>query len=187
MIKSLIVILINIMAFTSIYASKSDSSATKKSPVKISGGLGATTTFYGVTGIDPQRPPVFWDIRGSININVLNQVNIPFNFNISQQNSNYTHPFNQFGMSPHYKAFTLHAGYSVMNFSDYSLNGVNFLGAGLEVYPQKSWVRGKILAGRFIEAVPYNAESSLFLNNPAYERWGYGLLLEVEKCIIILV
>ncbi len=169
------------MISASIFASKVDSTANKKSPIKISGGIGASNTFYAVNGIDPQRPPSFWDLRGSININLLNQVNIPFSFNISQQNSNYTHPFNQFGISPHYKAFTLYAGYSVMNFSDYSLNGVNFLGAGLEVNPKNSWVRGKILAGRFVEAVPYNSESTLFLNNPAYERWGYGLMLEVGK------
>ena len=163
------------------YAADADSTANKNKAVKLSGGFGAGVTFYGVKGIDPQRPPVFWDLRGSININILNQVNIPFSFNISQQNTNYTHPFNQFGLSPHYKAFTLHAGYSVMNFSEYSLNGVNFLGAGLEVNPNKSWVRGKILAGRFVEAVPYNSESTLFLNNPAYERWGYGLMLELGK------
>jgi len=179
--KKIIILLIYILAFASVFASKSDSTATKKKAVKISGGFGAGITLYGVKGIEPQRPPAFWDLRGSININILNQVNIPFNFNISQQNSNYTHPFNQFGMSPHYKAFTLHAGYSVMNFSDYSLNGVNFLGAGLEVYPKKGWVRGKILAGRFVESIPYSADATLFISNPAYERWGYGLMLEVGK------
>ncbi len=179
--KKLIIILIYVLAFASVYASKPDSTSTKPKAVRISGGFGAGVTFYGVTGIEPQRPPAFWDLRGSISINILNQVNIPFNFNISQQNSNYTHPFNQFGMSPHYKAFTLHAGYSVMNFSDYSLNGVNFLGAGLEVYPKKGWVRGKILAGRFVKAMPYSADATLFISNPAYERWGYGLMLEVGK------
>ncbi|MCK5846424.1 MAG: hypothetical protein KAG84_03225 [Bacteroidales bacterium] len=164
-------------------AMDSDTTATanKTKAIKLSGGFGAGLTLYGVTGIEPQRPPSFWELRGSININVYNQVNIPFNFNISQQNSNYTHPFNQFGISPHYKAVTLHVGYSVMNFSEYSLNGMNFMGAGIEVMPDKSWVRGKILAGRFIKAVPYTASSTLFLNNPAYERWGYGMMVEVGK------
>ncbi len=165
------------------FAADSDTTANPKKvkAVKVSGSFGAGLTLYGVTGIDPQRPPSFWELRGSININLYNQVNIPFNFNISQQNSNYTHPFNQFGISPHYKAVTLHLGYSVMNFSEYSLSGMNFMGAGVEITPEKSWIRGKVLAGRFVKSVPYTASSTLFLNNPAYERWGYGLMLEVGK------
>ena len=67
------------------FAADSDTTASPKKTkaVKISGGFGASLTAYGVTGIDPQRPPSVWELRGSINFNIYNQVNIPFNFNIS--------------------------------------------------------------------------------------------------------
>ena len=162
-------------------ATSVDSTSNKSKGVKISGSLGAGITLYTVSGIKPQRPPSFWSLRGSVNIDLYNQVNIPFSFNISQQNSNYTHPFNQFGIAPHYKSVTLYLGYNALNFSEYSVNGINFLGAGVDINPNNSWVRGKALIGRFIKSVPYSSESTLFVGNPAYERWGYGLMLEVGK------
>ncbi len=169
------------LLFLNAMAAEVDSTSNKTTALKISGGLGASITFYGVDGIEPQRPPSFWNLRGSININIYNQVNIPFSFNFSQQNSNYTHPFNQFGIAPHYKSITLYLGYNSLNFSEYSVNGINFLGAGVDINPNNSWVRGKALIGRFIKSVPYSNESTLFISNPAYERWGYGLMIEVGK------
>lgn len=146
----------------------------------LNGGIGLSTTFYDVKGITPTRPPFYWDLRGSININVSKLINIPITVNISQQNTEFTHPFNQIGISPTYKNFTFHAGYSNMYFSDYSLNGLNFLGGGIEYLPQKGWVRGKVVVGRFVKALSYSQDASLFLN-PAYNRWGYGAKIEIGK------
>ncbi len=161
-----------------VFSYSQDSIAPKESFLKrtqssISGGAGFVGTFYHVEGIDARRDPFFWQFNASLNISS-NGVSIPFSAVISQQNRSFTQPFNQFGLSPKYKAFKAHIGFRSMRLSEFSLNGNQFLGLGVEYTPSDGLVSAKALFGRFAKAVDGYYSDGLVIGTPSYERWGYG-------------
>jgi hypothetical protein len=155
----------------------------KAKPVKVSGGANATTSFYNVTGEEDTRDPYFWQVMANINFNFWGVVDMPFSAYFAKKNVRYQQPsFHQFGMSPKYKAVTLHLGYRNMTFSNYSLAGLTFLGAGIEYEPKDFWLKASAMYGRFFKAVPYAADSALnTFEDPSYERWGGGLKVTGQK------
>jgi len=151
-----------------------------KDNTHLSGGIGGLGTYYLSNGIDAQRDPVFWQLNANINLKI-GQVNLPFSAVMNQQNRSFTQPFNQYGLSPKYKAFTAHFGYRSLRFSDFSLSGNQFLGAGLEIKPKNGLIRGKILYGRFAKAVDGYYTDGKVVGEPSFERWGYGGQIEIGK------
>lgn len=146
-----------------------------KKPVKLSGSLGVSTMFYDATGVANRRDPFFWQINGNLNINLLGFLNVPVTVNFSQQNNQYAaQPFNQFGLSPSYKAVKVHLGYRTMEFSPFTLSGQVFMGAGIEITPQNSLVRVSAMYGRFAKAISQGGQIGILSGAPSYERWGYG-------------
>lgn len=147
----------------------------KKNPVKVSGGMNATQTFYHAWNMVDRRDPYYFLLNANLNFDIAG-VHIPFSATISSQQKNitYTQPFNMYGISPRYKALTVHLGYRSMQFSDFTLGGNMFLGAGVEVAPANSFVKASAMYGRFAKAVTAGASENTFTGEPAYERWGYG-------------
>ena len=146
-----------------------------KRSVKISGAIRANAIGYHVTGIPSRREPFFWMLAGNLNISFLDwSIPISATFNRQQQTFNAQLPFNQFGMSPRYKFLTLHLGYRSLNFSEYTLAGNIFLGAGVEVAPENSLVKVSAMYGRFARAVNERGAEGFSSSMPTYERWGYG-------------
>lgn len=143
--------------------------------VKVSGNLGVRLGTYNANGISNRRDPFQYLIRGGIDINIADW-HIPIGFRLSQQESAFFQPFHHYGMSPRYKWLRLHLGYRNLSFSQYTLNGHLFLGAGAEVkLPTLTGpvIRLKAMAGRFRRAVdPQDA----FLNNgiTSFKRTGYA-------------
>jgi hypothetical protein len=148
--------------------------------VKISGGFGGMGTYYAASGLDAQRDPYFWQMNANVNVKI-GQVSIPFSAVMNAQNRSFTQPFNQYGLSPKYKSVTLHLGYRSLRFSDFSLSGNQFLGAGVEITPQKGLVRGRLLYGRFAKAVDGYYTDGKVVGEPSFERWGYGGQIEIGK------
>ena len=109
--------------------------ATQK-PVRLSGGIDLRGIFYNANGIAPRRKPFSWIASGNLNI-ALYGFDIPLSFTISEQDRNFSQPFNQFGLSPRYKWLTLHGGYRNVSFSPYTLDGHTMLGGGVELNPGK--------------------------------------------------
>ena len=66
----------------------------KKNPIKISGGINATQTFYNAWGIQNRRDPYYWLLNANLNFNILG-VSIPVSATFSQQSKSFTQPFNQ--------------------------------------------------------------------------------------------
>jgi len=125
----------------------------KAKPVKVSGGLNANTTFYATDATNPQRDPFMWIINGNINLNLYGVVNAPFSFMLSKENKTFNQPsYKQFGISPKYKAVTVHLGYRAMNFSQYSMSGIQFLCGGIEYSPKNKPFAIKGFYGRFAQA-----------------------------------
>lgn len=154
----------------------------KKKPVKISGGLNATQTFYHAWDIPYRRDPYYWLLNANLTVDVLG-VSIPFSANISQQQKyiSYTQPFNQWGLSPRYKSVTAHIGYRSMQFSNFTLGGNVFLGGGVEINPSSSWVRVAAMYGRFAKAVSADVAEGAVTGQPSFERWGWGTKVSLGK------
>ncbi len=151
-----------------------------KEYVKISGGLGLVGAFYNSFGAPAQRDPFYWQIAGNLDVTI-GQISLPFSATFNQQERSFTQPFNQYGVSPKYKWITAHLGYRSLTFSEYSLSGNQFLGAGLELAPENFIVKGKIVYGRFAKAVDGYYTDGQVSGTPSFERWGMGALVEVGK------
>ncbi len=153
-----------------------------KEAVKVSGGIGAQTTFYNAQGMDPKRGPFFWQFNANLNFNIGGVISAPFSATISSQASKISkpQPFNNFGISPKYKWATVHLGYRSMKLSEFSLSGGQFYGVGIELAPKESFVRGKVLYGRFAQAVLYNPDGTLAAI-PSYKRRGWGGSVSLGK------
>lgn len=107
----------------------------KQKPVTLSGLIDARTIAYSANGIAARRQPFSWILSGTPTL-TLYGFSIPFSFSISEQDRNFSQPFNQFGLSPTYKWLTIHAGYRNLSFSPYTLDGYTMLGAGVELKPK---------------------------------------------------
>ncbi len=163
----------------------------KEDPVKVSGGLSVNTTAYTASGIENRRDPFFWQINSNLNFDILGIIQAPFSLSISQQNKNFAQaqPFNRFGISPKYKWLTLHLGHRSMRFSDYTLAGNLFLGAGVDVNKKDSFVRFSAMWGRFAKPVNRTAQSGLVFARPTFRRtgWGFKVGLGREKHNVDLI
>lgn len=149
--------------------------------LSIGGGFSISTAYYNAFGDPPQRDPFYWQISGNVDVRIGNDISMPFSATFNQQERSFTQPFNQYGVSPKYKWATAHLGFRSVRFSEYSLSGNQFLGLGVELYPENSPVRGKALIGRFAKAVDGYFTDGRVSGSPSFERWGYGVLLEAGK------
>jgi hypothetical protein len=143
----------------------------QQKPLSITGGLSINQIFYGVNGIESRRDPYTYFASGNINFSLYGW-SVPLSFSLSNQNTSFQQPFNQYSLHPTYKSITAHIGYTSMSFSPYTVSGHIFLGAGVDVAPKGNW-KFSGLYGRFLKAVELVSDST-GTNNPAYERMGYG-------------
>jgi hypothetical protein len=152
------------------------SDMSKVKPITVNGGLSASGVWYGVQNLPENRPPFFWIVNANTTFNLYG-VAVPFTATFTSQQSAYTQPFNQFGISPKYKWLTGHLGFRSMQFSEFTLGGLIFLGGGVEIKPEKSRFQGKAMYGRLSKAIPVGDGSVVASGQPAYERWGYAAQL----------
>lgn len=73
-------------------------------------------------------------LRGTLTLAGI-QLPINLTYRAGQLGGGFDNPFIRFGISPSYKWAKLHLGHRQMHFSNYSFNGMTFLGAGLELNP----------------------------------------------------
>ena len=142
----------------------------KQKPFNLTGSLNINAGYYHSDNGNNRYNPFNWFLSGSPVLNLYG-ISFPFTFAVSDQNTSFSQPFNQYGVSPTYKWITAHIGYRNINFSNYTLGGANFLGGGIELNPGK--LRFGFIGGRFQKAVEEVTTGS-FQPIPAYERWGYA-------------
>lgn len=133
-----------------------------KKPITFHGNLNLQLEYYHANGIPARKKDFSWLISGNPVVTVLG-VDLPFSVLLSNYENKFYQPFNQFGLSPHYKWATLHLGYRSLNFSNYTLAGYRMLGAGFELNPQK--FRIGFMYGQLNRST--NTDASM-LNNPEY-------------------
>jgi hypothetical protein len=141
-------------------------------PVTLSGSLDATAIFYHANGIPDRYLPFNYVIAASPVLSIYSW-RIPFSFVFSKQQSSFTQPFNQFGLSPSYKWITVHAGYRNLSFSPLTLAGHTFLGGGIELNPGK--FRFAAMYGQLNKATAFDTAQSLYFANFSYRRMGMAV------------
>jgi hypothetical protein len=123
-------------------------------PFAVSGSLGLNTAFYNASGIPDRQTPFAFGLNANATLTVYG-ISMPFSFTwYSNEKAGFRQPFNQFGISPTWKWLTLHLGYRNVSFSEFTLNGHTFLGAGLEARPGKFRLAG--VYGKFNETSQYD-------------------------------
>lgn len=140
-------------------------------PVTVQGGIDTRLVFYKANGIPSRYLPFNYLVTGSPVLSLYG-VQVPLYFSFSRQQNSYTQPFNQFGLSPHYKWITVHAGYRNLNYSPFTLAGHTFLGAGVDLRPGK-WRIGAMY-GRFNKATVLDTLQGVYIENFSYKRSGYA-------------
>lgn len=156
----------------------------EQDPFAIHGNISANVIGYHASGIENRARPFALMLAANATISTYG-FDIPFSFRFSDRRVDYTQPFNQFGLSPSYKWLTTHFGYRNVTFSDYTLAGHTFLGAGIEMHPGK--LRFGAVYGRFRKStVPYENAIDTTRN---LSRKGYAIKLGVgsEKTFVDLI
>jgi hypothetical protein len=144
----------------------------KEKPIKISGGVSLNQIAYTASGLDNRRAPYSYYASGNLNVSLYGW-NVPLNFNYSNQSVTFQQPFNQFSMHPTYKWITLHAGFTSMSFSPYTVGGHLFSGVGVDATPSNK-LKISALYGRFLKAVQPDTTAGSKVQ-AAYDRYGYGV------------
>lgn len=145
---------------------------------KANGGINLGLSAYAANGMNARRDPFSYILNANLVINISDAISMPFSATLSSGSKTFSQPrYNIVGISPKYKAVTVHAGYRNMQFSSYTLNGISFFGLGVEIAPEESFWKFKALGGRFAKGIPFNDEISGKIELPSYQRMGWGSML----------
>ena len=177
MAKRLIILFLPLLLSSSLLAQNLEN-ISKQKPLLLSGGITASAIFYDANGIASRREPFSYIFTGSPTISIFNSFTIPLSFTYSEQDRSFRQPFNQFGMSPYYKWITIHAGYRNINYSQFTLAGHTFLGAGVDLHP--GIFRLGFIYGRFNRATPIDTSSRSF-QPYTYSNRGFAAKIGVGK------
>ncbi len=178
-INRTIKILATLFLLLSVYALQGQELSDLKNvePFDISGSIGVTSSFYNVSGIPERQAPFAYGINANATLTVYG-ISMPFSFTWFNNNKkgNFSQPFNQFGISPTYKWLTVHLGYRNLSFSEFTLNGYTFLGAGVEAKPGK--FRLGAVYGKFNQNSTFNLAMADSIPKMTRMGWaakvGYG-------------
>ncbi len=149
-----------------------------KKPVQFHGNVNLQLEYYNADGIPPRKKDFSWMINGSPVLTILG-VDIPFSFVLSNFENKFYQPFNQFGISPHYKWATVHLGYRNITYSHYTLAGHRILGAGFDLKPKKfriGLMYGQLRRSTAIDS-SMNANPLYMRPTPTYKRMGLATKL----------
>ena len=184
--KQVFLLLLLILALKGLQ-SQDLSNLSEKKAVEFGGGINATTSFYDVRGMENRRQPFFWQINANVNVDLFG-TSVPFSATFSNQQNDFSQPFNIVGVSPKYKWITAHLGYRSMNFSTYTLSGVRFFGAGVEADIPNMPIEVSAMHGRLNKGIDpmdipvgVTAVDVSPASGPAYDRWGTGAKVKYNK------
>jgi hypothetical protein len=150
-----------------------------KKPLTLHGNLGVGMSSYFTNSSENRTAPFNWFVMGTPVLGIYG-FQVPITLMYSETGRNLTHPFiyNFYGASPYYKWAKTHFGYRTMYFSDYTMSGMMFNGAGVELNPGK--LRFGAFYGTLNPAVSEDTSGGLagvFL--PSYKRTAMGVKLGI--------
>lgn len=142
----------------------------KEKPFGFSAGLSLNQIFYSSNSATARRDPYTYFASGNANLTLFGW-SVPLSFSVSNHNTSFSQPFNQYSLHPSWKWITAHVGYTSMSYSPYTVNGHIFCGAGVDLEGEGKWKLSSFY-GRLLKAV--EADSGV-MALPSYQRMGYGL------------
>ncbi len=161
------------------YSQNVDLESFYKPNFKVTGGVNANLMYYN-SNQQNSREPFTYLLSGNLNVSAFS-FNIPIFYSLTNQGNKlgYTAPFdfNRICIMPKYKWAKAYIGNASMTFSPYTLSGIPFRGAGLELTPRSPF-KVSLMAGQLSKAI--NQENALG-GVPVYERFGYGTKTSFEK------
>ena len=174
--------LIQVLLYSDIY-SQDVSQISTSDPIKIKGSLALNLGVYQANGISSRRDPFSYLVLGRLNFNLFGVVDVPVGVSLTQQENNFSQPFNHYGLSPQYKWVQAHLGYRSLQWSPYTLSGHTFLGVGVDVElpfetgpkVKLSAMRGRLRRSVDLETAVLRGEAA------AYRRRGYGFNLTLTS------
>lgn len=128
------------------------------------------------SGTTADRVPFSYIFAGNLNLNVYG-ISMPASFSISERDRSFRQPFNQFGISPHYKWATVHLGYRNIDFSPYTLAGYTMYGAGVELTPGKlrlGFMYGRLNRATTLDTTSLSLVPVSFTRKAIAAKIGYG-------------
>jgi hypothetical protein len=173
MIMKPAIVILSVLFLFSVYTGFGGelSPLSKKEVLTVHGNTGVSFSFNNSNRSTSGRPPVDWNIAGDYSARVFG-VDLPFSFTISQNFSDYTHPFKQFGINPSFKWARVYLGKGNILLSPLFPAGYDFKGAGVELTPGKfrfSAFWGKLKTENHHDMAMENNR------NPWYSGYGYGI------------
>lgn len=142
----------------------------KEKPFGFSAGLSVNQIFYSSNSAVARRNPYSYFASGNANLSLYGW-NVPLSFTVSNHNTSFSQPFNQYSLHPSWKWIAAHAGYTSMTFSPYTVNGHIFCGAGIDLEGDGKW-KLSAFYGRLLKAIRSDPAG---MKLPSYQRNGYGL------------
>jgi hypothetical protein len=143
--------------------------------IRFNAGLSLTHREQMVSGGTTQTPDGLSVLTFSPVIG-LGPVELPFQFRISQQDKNFTHPFNRTSIHPRWKWVQAHAGDIQPAIHPLITRGYSITGAGLDLNP--GWFIFGAFAGRGVQIVENTLES---VGNVDRDQKGLRIGIGKEK------
>ena len=104
-------------------------------PARFTGDMTLTEQLYGVNGIASRRPGESWQIGMSPNLLLFGQFNVGVSVLLSSEGSELRQNIGQLGLNPRIGWATFHLGDFTDNYSDYTVQGTQVRGAGVDLRP----------------------------------------------------
>src|SRR5450631_2698196 len=145
-------------------------------PFTLKGAAQLRGIYYTASGIPGRRTPFSYLFSGNLTADMYG-ISFPMNFSISEADRSFSQPFNQFGISPHYKWITVHLGYRNVSFSPYTLAGYTMLGAGVELTPGKfrmGFMYGRLNRATTLDTTTQSLAPISFTRKAFAIKLGYG-------------
>ncbi|HEY6952243.1 MAG TPA: hypothetical protein VI758_07535 [Bacteroidota bacterium] len=126
--------------------------AAQSNPVQFQGNFSLSGELYSSSGIPARRSRDAYRGIFTPTLTLFDQISLPFEFYLSNQDHGYRQPFNQFGVNPRlWNWLTLHAGYYSSRISDLTFGDTRLYGGGIDLTP--GLFRFSLLYGRSQAAV----------------------------------
>lgn len=145
-------------------------------PFAANGSVQLRGIYDYTSGATSDRVPFSYIFSGNLNLNIYG-ISMPASFSISERERSFRQPFNQFGISPHYKWITVHLGYRNINFSPYTLAGYTMYGAGVELTPGKlrlGFMYGRLNRATTLDTTSLSLVPVSFTRKAIAAKIGYG-------------
>ncbi len=138
-------------------------------PFMITGQVGASASYFHVSGKSDYREPFSWMIQGSPTISIYG-ISLPFSFLITEQQRDFRQSLDRIGLTPSYRWAKLYLAYQNIAWSEFSLGGHNILTAGVELNPKRFHIAA--LYGRLRKAIEPSNDPGTYAT-PSFNRVAY--------------